>query len=77
MTKQELKKSISLVAKNMLIKHDLRWQDIKFTNLPTVEVGEFTFFAQGEDADEIMKDCPDYINRRSYVLWYLNGAGAI
>lgn len=76
MTKKQFRKSVSEVAKKMLSKHGLRWQDINTTNLPTIEIGHI-WSCQGEDASELIDNCPADLNFKSYILWYLESAGAI
>ena len=76
MTRKEFKKIVAQSAKSVLYKYSLMYRDIKFTNLPTLAIGD-EFFAQGESASELIDSCPNDINLRTWLLYYLESAGAL
>lgn len=81
MTKKELRKSVSDRVRGIFKKTGLHYGmiEIKFS-LPTVAVEDF--FAQGEDAQEIIDTAQSLadktgLNIKTCIVWWLDSAGAI
>ncbi len=76
MTRKEFKKSVSQFAKEVLKKRGSIYRDVKINlSLPTISFGDF--FVQGESAEQLIAEAPKDINLRTWLLFYLDGAGAI
>lgn len=83
MNTKEFRASISQTAQQVRQKLGLRHQDVQINyKLPTVAVGKHGFFAQGEDAAELLEEASQTaaatgLRVSTCLLWWLNGAGAI
>ena len=83
MTKKEYRKSISDRVRTIFKKTGLHYGmiEIKYS-LPTVAIGLRDFFAQGEDAQEIIDTAQSLadktgLNIKTCIVWWLDSAGAI
>jgi hypothetical protein len=75
MTRKEFKKSVWTNVVQIMRKQKISLNMVVVNNsLPTVSVAD-VYFAQGEDAQELIDQIPDDINPRVWILFYLNNAG--
>ena len=45
-------------------------------SLPSVEVHrgpDDNYFFQGQEASDLLDECPDYVSRKDYLLWIAQG----
>ena len=82
MTNKQLRTNIALQAKMSLLKNGLRYSDIDINyGLPYFAIGDI-FFAQGEDADQLIEDAKKTADITGLavstcLVWYLDSAGAL
>jgi hypothetical protein len=75
MTRKEFKKSVWESVVQIMRKQGISLNMVEVNDsLPTISVSS-VFFAQGEDAQELIDGIPDDINPRVWILFYLNSAG--
>lgn len=80
MTNKQFRQSIVSTCYNVMSKKQFNYKDIQINNgLPTVSIGEY-FFAQGQDADELLNEAQmtsgvTGLNVKTCLVWYLESAG--
>ena len=76
MTRKEFKKSVWERVKSIIERENLNLADVKIDRIhQTVSTGQFGFFSQGEDAQEIIDGIPADINEKVWLVFYLNSCG--
>ena len=77
MTRDELIRQIEntayhcrAIGMSVEINSSLPWVSVYLDpNDPTND----TYFFQGEEASNLLDECPDYVNEEDYILWYAQG----
>lgn len=75
MTRKEFRKTVAQSAKNVLKRIDIKRSNVIINHsLPTIDLDGY-FFAQGDDAQELLDGVPLDINEKTWLLFYLDSAG--
>jgi len=76
MERKEFKKSVWEQVKSIMKRQSLNLADVKIDRLnQIVSTGEHGFFAQGEEAQEIIDGIPADINEKVWLVFYLDSCG--
>jgi hypothetical protein len=79
MTQDELIKQIEDTAEYcrnegqyVKINHSLPWVDV-FHGSGSCDCFPAQYFFQGEEAGDLLDECPDYVSKGDYILWVSQG----
>jgi len=73
MTKAELIKEIEGTADYARAQGDTIEINYRLPYVAVDLVGGYSYFFQGEEASDLLDECPDYVNEEDYILWVAQG----